>query len=99
MSFDFRPRGRIEGILITIGSLVLLLGAAAFSLLRGRHPEAAEEDFEDPDMEDAEPADGGPEEAEPEEDGPDLTETSGQAEAAREQETSAADGGPEGENE
>ena len=60
MTFDFRPRGRTEGILITIVSLVLLLGAAAFSVIHKKHSaeetpedEASEEDSEIFDEEDA----------------------------------------------
>ena len=60
MTFDFRPRGRTEGILITIVSLVLLLGAAAFSVIHKKHSaeetpedETSEEDSEIFDEEDA----------------------------------------------
>ena len=60
MTFDFRPRGRTEGILITIVSLVLLLGAAAFSVIHKKHSgevtpedETSEEDSEVFDEEDA----------------------------------------------
>ena len=124
MTFDFRPRGRTEGILVTIASLVLLLGAAAFSLLRRKHPDPEDEDFEEeeedfeeetdpedgnfadeklPDEEDTEAEDTVAEDTE--EDIPDrekvsdITDNSGPAEAAREQETSAAENRPEGENE
>ena len=69
MTFDFRPRGRTEGILITIVSLILLLGAAAFSVIHKKRgaeetpeDEASEEDSEMFDGEDD------PEECDSEED-------------------------------
>ncbi len=81
MTFDFRPRGRTEGILITLVSLALLAGAAVFSLLR-RKRKGTDPDPEDADEDDLSEEDTEAETlaGEPEDPGTEMTEDAAAAE-------------------